>query len=68
MLARDGSVMPLDDFRRAIEINLIGSFNLLRLFADVASRNEALPTGERGVVINTASVAAFDGQIGQTAY
>lgn len=68
MLARDGSVMPLDDFRRAVEINLIGSFNLLRLFADVASKSEALETGERGVVINTASVAAFDGQIGQTAY
>ncbi|MCX2698041.1 MULTISPECIES: SDR family oxidoreductase [Ochrobactrum] len=68
MLARDGSVMPLDDFRKAVEINLIGSFNLLRLFADVASKSEALSTGERGVVINTASVAAFDGQIGQTAY
>lgn len=68
MLARDGSVMPLDDFRRAVEINLIGSFNLLRLFADAASKSEALPTGERGVVINTASVAAYDGQIGQTAY
>ncbi|MDT6939215.1 SDR family oxidoreductase [Brucella pseudogrignonensis] len=68
MLARDGSVMPLDDFRRAVEINLIGSFNLLRLFADITSKSEALPTGERGVVINTASVAAFDGQIGQTAY
>lgn len=61
-------VMSLDDFRRAVEINLIGSFNLLRLFADGASQTEPLATGERGVVINTASVAAFDGQIGQTAY
>ena len=68
MLGRDGGVMPLDDFRRAIEINLVGSFNLLRLFADSASKNEPLATGERGVAINTASVAAYDGQIGQTAY
>lgn len=67
MLGKSG-VMPLDDFRRAIEINLIGSFNMLRLFADAASQTEPLETGERGVVVNTASVAAFDGQIGQTAY
>ncbi|MDI6025369.1 SDR family NAD(P)-dependent oxidoreductase [Corticibacterium sp. UT-5YL-CI-8] len=67
MLGKSG-VMPLDDFRRAIEINLIGTFNLLRLFADAASKLEPFESGERGVVVNTASVAAYEGQIGQTAY
>ena len=67
MLQRDG-VMKLDDFRRAIEINLIGTFNLLRLFASTASRLDPQDDGERGVAINTASVAAYEGQIGQTAY
>ncbi|MCB8837571.1 SDR family NAD(P)-dependent oxidoreductase [Aurantimonas sp. VKM B-3413] len=60
--------MPLDEFRQAIEVNLIGTFNLLRLFAAAASQLDPLETGERGVAINTASVAAYDGQIGQTAY
>ncbi|WP_442579376.1 SDR family NAD(P)-dependent oxidoreductase [Mesorhizobium sp. ASY16-5R] len=67
MLGKQG-VMPLDEFRRAIEINLVGTFNLLRLFADAASKLEPLETGERGVVVNTASVAGYEGQIGQTAY
>jgi NAD(P)-dependent dehydrogenase (short-subunit alcohol dehydrogenase family) len=67
VLGRDG-VMPLDDFRRAVEINLIGTFNFLRLFADAASKLDPLEGGERGVIINTASVAGFEGQIGQTAY
>lgn len=67
MLNKQG-VMPLDEFRRAIEVNLVGSFNLLRLFAAAASLLEPLEGGERGVVVNTASVAAFEGQIGQTAY
>jgi NAD(P)-dependent dehydrogenase (short-subunit alcohol dehydrogenase family) len=67
MLGRSG-VMPLDDFRRAIEVNLIGTFNLLRLFADAASKLVPLESGERGVAINTASVAGYEGQIGQTAY
>ena len=67
ILGKNG-VMPLDDFRRAIEVNLIGTFNLLRLFADATSKTEPLESGERGVVINTASVAGFEGQIGQTAY
>ncbi|PHR22637.1 MAG: 3-hydroxyacyl-CoA dehydrogenase [Hoeflea sp.] len=58
----------LDLFRKVIEVNLIGSFNMLRLFADRASKLEPLADGERGVVISTASVAAFDGQIGQAAY
>ncbi|CAN7483541.1 3-hydroxyacyl-CoA dehydrogenase [Trinickia sp. LjRoot230] len=59
---------PLDAFRRAIEVNLIGTFNVLRLAAAAMATNEPNGAGERGVVVNTASVAAFDGQIGQAAY
>jgi NAD(P)-dependent dehydrogenase (short-subunit alcohol dehydrogenase family) len=58
----------LATFRRVIDINLIGSFNMIRLAADAMSRNEPNAAGERGVIVNTASVAAFDGQIGQVAY
>ncbi len=58
----------LELFARVININLIGTFNVLRLAADVISRNEPGEDGERGVIVNTASVAAFDGQIGQAAY
>lgn len=58
----------LDLFRKVVGINLIGTFNMCRLAADAMSRNEPESTGERGVLINTASVAAFDGQIGQAAY
>jgi NAD(P)-dependent dehydrogenase (short-subunit alcohol dehydrogenase family) len=59
---------PLDIFERVIRVNLIGTFNCIRLAAMVMSENEPNDAGERGVVINTASVAAFDGQIGQAAY
>ena len=58
----------LETFARVININLIGSFNMLRIAADVMSKQEPNSDGERGVLINTASVAAFDGQIGQVAY
>ena len=58
----------LAGFTRTIGINLIGTFNLLRLAAEAMTRNAPNPGGERGVVVNTASVAAFDGQIGQAAY
>jgi NAD(P)-dependent dehydrogenase (short-subunit alcohol dehydrogenase family) len=58
----------LETFRRAVDINLVGSFNVLRLAAAAMTGNEPLETGERGVIVNTASVAAFDGQIGQAAY
>ena len=58
----------LASFARTININLIGSFNLTRLAADVMSRNTPNAAGERGVIVYTASVAAFDGQIGQAAY
>ncbi|MFH7112085.1 SDR family NAD(P)-dependent oxidoreductase, partial [Achromobacter xylosoxidans] len=59
---------PLDLFQKVVSINLIGSFNQLPLAAEAMSGNTPDPTGERGVMINTASVAAFDGQIGQAAY
>jgi NAD(P)-dependent dehydrogenase (short-subunit alcohol dehydrogenase family) len=58
---------PLSDFRRIIELNLIGTFNLNRLQAEAMSKNEP-EDGERGVIIDTASIAAFEGQIGQVAY
>jgi NAD(P)-dependent dehydrogenase (short-subunit alcohol dehydrogenase family) len=67
VIGRDGP-MPLADFDRVIRINLIGSFNMLRLATASMSKLEPLADGERGVVINTASVAAYDGQIGQAAY
>lgn len=58
---------PLDAFNKIIQVNLVGSFNVLRLCAEVMASNE-LVDGERGVIINTASVAAYEGQIGQAAY
>ena len=67
VLGRDGT-MPLDAFRRAVEINLIGTFNTLRLMAERCAPLDPLAGGERGVIINTASVAGYEGQIGQTAY
>ncbi len=57
-----------DTFKRTITINLIGSYNMIRLAADAMCKNEPESTGERGVMISTASVAAYDGQIGQAAY
>lgn len=59
---------PLAQFARVININLVGSFNMIRLAADAMSKNAPEATGERGVLISTASVAAYDGQIGQAAY
>jgi NAD(P)-dependent dehydrogenase (short-subunit alcohol dehydrogenase family) len=59
---------PLDSFTRVIQINLIGTFNVIRLAAAAIARQEPQASGERGVIVNTASVAAFDGQIGQAAY
>jgi NAD(P)-dependent dehydrogenase (short-subunit alcohol dehydrogenase family) len=67
VIGREGP-MPLADFERVIRINLIGSFNMLRLATSEMSKLEPQATGERGIVINTASVAAYDGQIGQAAY
>jgi NAD(P)-dependent dehydrogenase (short-subunit alcohol dehydrogenase family) len=59
---------PLDRFRKVIEVNLVGTFNMIRLVAERAEKLDPLAGGERGVIVNTASVAAFDGQIGQAAY
>ena len=59
---------PLEDFTRAVGINLVGTFNVARLAAVAMAENEPDSGGERGVIVNTASVAAFDGQIGQSAY
>ena len=59
---------PLEAFKRAVSINLVGTFNMARLAADAMGKTEATEGGERGVIINTASVAAYDGQIGQCAY
>ena len=66
MLGKDG-VFPLDAFRKIVDINLVGTFNVLRLAAERIAKTELIGE-ERGVIINTASVAAFDGQIGQAAY
>ena len=59
---------PLDMFQKVVMINLVGTFNMCRLAAEAMAGNTPEPTGERGVLINTASVAAYDGQIGQAAY
>ena len=67
VVGRDGP-QPLSDFETVIRVNLIGTFNMIRLFAAAASRLEPLESGERGVIVNTASVAAYEGQIGQAAY
>src|SRR4051812_4220952 len=67
IVGRDGP-MPLGEYEKVIKINLIGTFNILRLFAADCSKAAPLEEGERGVIINTASVAAYDGQIGQAAY
>ncbi|MEH6825226.1 MAG: 3-hydroxyacyl-CoA dehydrogenase [Motiliproteus sp.] len=66
-VGRNGA-LPLEKFSQVININLIGTFNVLRLAAAQMANNEADANGERGVIINTASVAAFDGQLGQAAY
>ncbi|WP_050462344.1 SDR family NAD(P)-dependent oxidoreductase [Herbaspirillum autotrophicum] len=68
LVGKDGQAMPLDDFSRVINVNLIGTFNMIRLTATGMIAQEAMADGERGVIINTASVAAYDGQIGQAAY
>jgi NAD(P)-dependent dehydrogenase (short-subunit alcohol dehydrogenase family) len=66
-VGRDGP-HPLDAFERVIRVNLIGTFNVIRLAAAAIARGEPNAAGERGVIVNTASVAAFEGQIGQAAY
>jgi NAD(P)-dependent dehydrogenase (short-subunit alcohol dehydrogenase family) len=67
VLGREGP-HSLDSFAKVVEVNLVGTFNILRLAAEVMVNNEPAASGERGVIVNTASVAAYDGQIGQVAY
>ena len=66
-VGKDGA-HPLAVFAKVVNVNLVGSFNMIRLAAEAMNRNDPEPTGERGVLISTASVAAYDGQIGQAAY
>ena len=66
-VGKDGA-HPLALFTKTVTVNLIGSFNMIRLAAEAMCRNDPEPTGERGVLISTASVAAYDGQVGQAAY
>lgn len=66
-VGREGP-LALEDFERVIRVNLLGTFNVIRLAAAVMAANAPGPDGERGVIVNTASIAAFDGQIGQAAY
>jgi NAD(P)-dependent dehydrogenase (short-subunit alcohol dehydrogenase family) len=68
VVQRDGSAAALEDFERVVRINLIGTYNVIRLAAARIAKLDALADGERGVIVNTASVAAFDGQVGQEAY
>ena len=68
IVGRDGEAMPLAEFRRVIEVNLIGSFNVMRLAAAEMSALDPLDDGERGIIVSTASVAAYEGQVGQAAY
>jgi NAD(P)-dependent dehydrogenase (short-subunit alcohol dehydrogenase family) len=68
IVGKDGNAAPLEDFVRVVNVNLIGAYNVSRLFAAGCVKLEPLPDGERGVMMFTASVAAFDGQVGQQAY
>jgi NAD(P)-dependent dehydrogenase (short-subunit alcohol dehydrogenase family) len=67
VLAKDGTARPLADYAKVVQVNLVGTFNVLRLGAEAMAKTEPID-GERGVIVNTASAAAFDGQIGQAAY
>ncbi len=68
VLGRDGEPSPLAGFEKIIKVNLIGTYNVIGQASAVMARTEPTADGERGVIVNTASVAAFDGQIGQPAY
>jgi NAD(P)-dependent dehydrogenase (short-subunit alcohol dehydrogenase family) len=68
IVQKDGTAAPLEDFARVVNINLVGTYNASRLFAAECAKLAPLEDGERGVMMFTASVAAFDGQVGQQAY
>lgn len=68
LIARDGQLFPLETFKNTIDVNLLGLFDVVRRSALAMSRNEPGTDGERGLILNVASIAAFDGQIGQAAH
>ncbi|MDX1669564.1 MAG: SDR family NAD(P)-dependent oxidoreductase [Limnobacter sp.] len=68
ILDRENKALPLSAFNKTIQVNLVGTFNICRLASEIMASNEVDSEGQRGVLINTASVAAFDGQMGQCAY
>jgi len=68
VVGKDGEPHPLDVFQNVIDVNLVGTFNVVRLAAAAMARNEPDEDGERGVIVNTASTAAWEGQFGQAAY
>ncbi|BBI75138.2 3-hydroxyacyl-CoA dehydrogenase [Vreelandella aquamarina] len=68
LVDREGNPADLDSYARTVNINLVGTFNVMRLAAAAMAKNPPGDSGERGVIINTASIAAFDGQVGQCAY
>jgi len=68
VVSRDGTMFDLDLFKFAVAVNLVGMFDVIRNTARVMARNEPKESGERGVMVNVASIAAFDGQVGQAAY
>jgi len=68
LIKKDGSLFNLNNFRQCLEVNLIGSFNMIRLVSTQLSKNQPNSEGERGVIINTSSIAAYEGQMGQAAY
>ncbi len=68
IVGRDGTLFPLDLFKKTIDINLVGMFDVTRQAAGAMSNNEPGESGERGLIINVASIAAFEGQVGQASY
>jgi len=68
VVGKDGNAAPLEDFAKIINVNLIGTYNAARLFAAACAKADPMEDGERGAMVFTASVAAFDGQVGQQAY
>ncbi|UYG01123.1 SDR family NAD(P)-dependent oxidoreductase [Halomonas sp. GD1P12] len=68
LVDREGQPADLDAYAKTVQINLVGTFNVMRLAAAAMAKNAPTASGERGVIVNTASVAAFDGQVGQCAY
>ena len=68
LIKKDGSLFKLENFRQCLEVNLTGTFNMIRLLSTQLSKNQPNDDGERGIIINTSSIAAYEGQIGQAAY